>query len=48
MSAIAPLTLAMTLAPAAGIVLIALINRPRAAETINLVASAISLPRSSA
>ena len=43
MSAIAPLTLAMTLAPAAGIVLIALINRPRAAETINLVASAISL-----
>ena len=43
MSAIASLTLAMTLAPAAAIVLILLIDRPRAAEAINLVASAISL-----
>jgi hydrogenase-4 component F len=43
MSAIASLTVAMTLAPAAAIVLILLIDRPRAAETINLVASAVSL-----
>jgi len=43
MNAIASLTAAMTLAPAAAIVLILLIDRPRAAEAINLVASAISL-----
>ena len=43
MIAIGSLTLAMTLAPAAAIVLILLTRRPRAAEAINLVASAISL-----
>ena len=43
MSAIGPLTLAMTLTPAAAIILIVLIGRPRAAEAINLVASAVSL-----
>jgi hydrogenase-4 component F len=43
MSGIATLTAAMTLAPAAAIVLILLIDRPRAAEAINLIASAVSL-----
>jgi hydrogenase-4 component F len=43
MSAIGPLTLAMTLAPAAAIILILLAPRPRAAEAINLAASAVSL-----
>jgi hydrogenase-4 component F len=37
------LTLALVLAPAAAIVLIALTRRPRAAEALNLIASAISL-----
>ncbi len=43
MSRIGFLTLALTLAPAAAFVLILLIRRPRAAESLNLVASAISL-----
>jgi hydrogenase-4 component F len=43
MSAIGSFTLAMTLAPAAAIVLILAARRPRAAEAINLVASIISL-----
>jgi hydrogenase-4 component F len=43
MSAIGPLTLVMTLAPAAAIILILLAPRPRAAEAINLAASAVSL-----
>jgi hydrogenase-4 component F len=43
MSAIAPLTLAMTLAPAVAVVLILGARRPRAAELINLIASIISL-----
>jgi hydrogenase-4 component F len=43
MSAIASLTLAMTLAPVAAIVLILVVHRPRAAEAINLVASIVSL-----
>jgi hydrogenase-4 component F len=37
------LTLALTLAPAAAIILILLIRHPRAAEALNLIASAISL-----
>jgi hydrogenase-4 component F len=43
MKAVGLLALTMTLAPAAAIVLILLTRRPRAAEAINLVASAISL-----
>ncbi len=43
MTAIATLALSTICAPALAIVLIALIGRPRAAEMINLIASAISL-----
>ena len=43
MSAIGPLTLAMTMTPAAAIILILLIRGPRAAEAINLIASTVSL-----
>ena len=43
MSAIGPLTLAMTVTPAAAIILILLIRGPRAAEAINLIASTVSL-----
>ena len=43
MNALGSLALAMTLAPAVAIILIVMIGRPRAAETINLIASAISL-----
>ncbi len=43
MNAIRALPLAMVLAPATAIVLIMLIGRPRIAEMINLIASAISL-----
>jgi hydrogenase-4 component F len=43
MNRIGFLTLALTLAPAAAIILILLIRRPRAAEALNLIASAISL-----
>jgi hydrogenase-4 component F len=43
MSAIGSFTLAMTLAPAAAIILILAARRPRAAEAINLVASIVSL-----
>ncbi len=43
MSAIGSLSLAMVVAPAAAIVLLMLMRRPRAAEMINLIASAISL-----
>lgn len=43
MSAIGSLTLAMVLAPAGAIVLILLVRRPRAAEALNLLGSAISL-----
>ncbi len=43
MSAIGPLTLAMTVTPAAAIILILLIRCPRAAEAINLIASTVSL-----
>ena len=43
MNAVGSLALAMILVPAAAIVLIVLIRRPRAAETINLIASAVSL-----
>ncbi len=42
MSAVGPLAFTMILAPAVAIVLIVLIRRPRAAEMINLIASAIS------
>jgi hydrogenase-4 component F len=43
MSAIGPLALAMTMTPAAASILILLKREPRAAEAINLVASAVSL-----
>ena len=43
MDTIGSLTLAMVLAPAAAIILIMLIRRPRVAEALNLLASAISL-----
>ena len=43
MAGIGTLTLALALAPAVAIVLILLIRRPRAAEALNLVASAVSL-----
>ena len=43
MTAIGFLTLTLTLAPATAIVLILLIRRSRAAEGLNLAASAISL-----
>ncbi len=43
MNALGSLALTMTLAPAVAIILIVMIGRPRAAETINLIASAISL-----
>jgi hydrogenase-4 component F len=43
MHPIESLTLALTLAPAAAIVLILFIRKPRVAEALNLVASAISL-----
>ena len=43
MSAVGPLTLAMTMTPAAAIILILLIRGPRVAEAINLVASTVSL-----
>lgn len=43
MGAIGSLTLALVLAPTVAIVLILLIGRPRAAEALNLAASAISL-----
>jgi hydrogenase-4 component F len=43
MAATGTLTLALALAPAIAIVLILLIRRPRAAEALNLAASAISL-----
>jgi len=43
MAGIGTLTLALALAPALAIVLILLIRRPRAAEALNLAASAVSL-----
>ena len=43
MQTIGLLTLTLTLAPAVAIILILLVRRPRAAEFLNLVASAISL-----
>ncbi|MGN6097480.1 MAG: proton-conducting transporter transmembrane domain-containing protein [Bosea sp. (in: a-proteobacteria)] len=43
MGTVATLTLVLVLAPAAAIVLILLIGRPRAAEMLNLAASALSL-----
>ena len=43
MDAIGALTLAMVLAPASAIIVILIIRRPRAAEALNLLASAISL-----
>ena len=43
MAGIGALTLALALAPAVAIVLILLIRRPRAAEALNLAASAVSL-----
>lgn len=43
MNVIGSLTLALVLAPAAAIVLVLLVHRPRFAEMVNLVASAISL-----
>ena len=47
MPGIGTLTLALALAPALAIVLILLIRRPRAAEALNLAASADLAPRHS-